>query len=321
MMRSLKKIQMSEEGDRLVFPVQTQQKRVRTFGWSNFKSSYGFDEYLCALAERYIAVGLTQPTITIGNVSFSIVSEADRALVANELQGKSGEVLHSIVQQIHTSVLGLAGYYYDKFSIPIQLDAMLGWGLVESGATWPAGFEPLDVAFGELRYTKSDLPDRSYPVDFTDRLVALAFPYVQSVVPATSDGKLSSEAVAESFVSSEGVLDQTGYQTNQGISVKLEAFRRWCNTGFFQPCFEDASTKVLSAESGISSETPPEMYSDLELKEKVVSFNLSDLCSSLRYVLTGTATDNVAPPPIIVTIPKLLVFLTVLPMISIYKDV
>jgi hypothetical protein len=276
---------MSEEGG--VFPVQVQQKGLRTFGWPNYLSSYGFDEFFCALTERYTAVGLVPPVVTLDGVSFSIVTEADRLVLINWMYGKDADYLNQIVQQIQDSVLALAGLYYDQFSVPLTSEVMLSWGLKTSGATWPEGLEHLDVAFANLQYTKNEFPNRAYSVDFADKVVTEGFPYVQAVVPVSTVGSVSDESIVTNFVSASGRLKEVFYQTNQKIVVALKSFRRWCMTGFYRPCVGEDSVVVVAAESGTVDTSPPEQYENLNIVEKVITFNLSGLCSSLRYVLAS----------------------------------
>lgn len=225
---------MTSDGDRLIFPVQRQQKHLRTAGWSAVPTGqYGLNEYLCALGERYLAASLTPPSISVLSLSINPSSSTERAALFEVLAGHKNDqpVLDSLMQQIHTGILGLSGYYYDRYSAPITLDVMLSWGVLASGATWPEGFAPLDTAFSKLQYTKNQFLNREYPVDFVDRFTVAGFPVVQAAVPVPG------ETVVTNYQSSSTELKQTGYQTNQKITGGLiDPVRRWCQTGFYVPC-------------------------------------------------------------------------------------
>lgn len=282
-----------QDQDRLVFPIRNQQIHLKTAGWSNFLSSQGFDERLCAIGERYAAAGLPSPTVTVGSGSDSITihcdNPAERAQLYKWLSTHTDtSLLDSLVQQMHTLVLGLVGHYYNQFSVPITTGDVLGWGVVGSGAKWPDGFVPLDKAYSNLQYTRVELGTRDYPVSFTDKLVPIGFPYVQSVTNVTYNGGLLDESVVEGFTASAGVLGQTHYQTNQRIVSALSSLTRWCQTGFYQPCFDKDLVLVLQAESGNVGTQPPEYYDDLGLHERIVTFEVSGLCNWHRYLLVTT---------------------------------
>lgn len=260
---------MNSKGRQIVFPVQNPQKGIFTRGWNNFTSDKGVTELLCAYFSRFKLVGLSVPTITLTHGSETVETTQEDSSYIDMASWVSKRpfqpVYQSLIEQLHTTVFALAGYYWSNLAEPFTEETLIQYGLSHT-PVWPESAVDLRKVFMALNYTRVNFNEYN-PLTFSSIYLPEDFTYASFPIP---------ESAHENVIDSAGSANDLGdvgtvkYESGQRIEARLISPKELCYTGFMAPCLNDSAT-ILAAGSD-STVGRPIYYDDLNLKE--VSFDV-----------------------------------------------
>jgi hypothetical protein len=168
------------------FPLQRQQKR--TLEWPSNPYGNVLGELLCALRQRYLAVGLTPPILSIAAYPAADRDHYNDLLTALAIEASPAD-RNGLAQQVHTAIRALAGYYVTPAVTVIDLTAITVMGVLAIGATWES-FPVACAALRALQYLAEALLTISGESFNYDGCAALSgLTYASWLIPRSISGK------------------------------------------------------------------------------------------------------------------------------------
>lgn len=273
---------MSANGEQIVFPWRTGQKHVVGTSWGNFISDYGLSEILCAYLERFNRVGTSPPSISLTYAGEVVMLTEDiQEFVTWVSKRPFTDVLNSLVLQLHTNLLLLAGKYYTEDTVPHTADTLRGIGLTLN-PSWPEGIIALREFFPKINYTRTEVSG-SQSVSLANIYLPAGFPYVTFPIPLTGH--------PNSLDESSATLGEVGIQAitvGQRVETLLLEQGRLCFSGWMKPCLPSAYQLALQPTEIQDATWPyPLDYASLDLHYVSYEFTVTNLYEYYRQFLVS----------------------------------
>lgn len=203
------------------------QQRNRTLGWPQTKrTTPRVPVLVCALRGRYLGASLPLPTLT-----WRATSPADGTKAAWDafalavVKDATVEEMTDFLQQIHTAILGLAGYYVDEGFSAIDAPALASLGIKAAGAAWPDDTAAATAALQTLLYRVEQVALVSHSFSFAGPARLAARMYAEFATPyqTAPGGQIVAWRIDPSSTSNLGQFYQApgGASGHRSIRLRL----------------------------------------------------------------------------------------------------
>jgi hypothetical protein len=296
-------MEFSNNGEQIIFPVQRQQRNVKTAGWGNFAYDLGLSEIFCAIWERYKSVNQPIPTfsVTIPTGTFETDQTVESYKELLSQLSKVGIISYwdDLIQQVHDAVRSLGDYYVTSNNGELDDEFFESNGILPEGAKYPDSIDGVRKTLRKLIYTRSDPYSIAHSFNFSEWSMSGGgytdgYVYAPYVLPRTDEyGRdTGSWRIAEA----DSLLGEPSIGTYQSLHRLLSHYlvdkRSTCPRFFYAPC--NGFQKVVPSTQGstIGDDLPlsPITVDDVTAitQETNYSFNVDTLIPHYNYFLTGT---------------------------------